>query len=533
MGRLKMSKISFFICYDEGRSLRECIYYIQQLSVPKGYEIEILHVKQVTKLEALHEVAVKKNASAYKVYLDQNTFIVNKFFLYDVLDFFKRKPQTDRIGILGGDTEGATNLGRILLWSDNGLVEADYTTNQRDAEACVLDEVLVVTKCNDKWTQNPIIPWQDSSWCVYDCRSDKGSGLEREYRYQLLRAEFMHNKEAQEMIGRLLKDEQLDLRWQVQRAERQAFAKTIMGYYWEDFYCSQRKWKKYLPANGVISVDRNLNKPMNVVMAFNHGYALYARVMLQSLYKNNKLVKIHVHVLQIDLNQEDIDRLERQARSFGQEISFYTFDKELLPEGLKVTEEWSVEAYFRLFMTDILPEYIDRVLYLDVDVIVNKPIYDFYYMDMKDYEIVGCRDFSLILQEGFQDKRQELFAPILEEEDFVYINSGVMLVDMQMLRAKVCGADYMALAEEKRGKLLAPDQDIINLMHWQNIGLVDEFRYDFFNACLKKVTVDEVRQQVSIIHYAGPKPWMPIDREKHAHRIWWEYAHLLETVEQE
>ena len=182
-----------------------------------------------------------------------------------------------------------------------------------------------------------------------------------------------------------------------------------------------------------------------------------------------------------------------------------------------------MEAYFRLFMADVLPEWVDRVLYLDVDVIVNRPLYEFYFMDMQEKDIVACRDFSLVMKEGFTDKRKELFAK-QEGKDFVYFNSGVMLVDMGRLRDKARGADYLEVAKELQGRLLAPDQDILNMVHWEHVGLVDEFRYDLFQGCLKDLTPEEVRQQASIIHYAGPKPWQVSDVTLHAHRVWWEYA---------
>lgn len=90
-----------------------------------------------------------------------------------------------------------------------------------------------------------------------------------------------------------------------------------MGYYWEDYYSSARKWKKYLPANGRISLQKNENEEMNIVMSFSHGYEEYARVMLQSLYINNSMVNICVHILQCDLGEEDKCLLRKQAESFG------------------------------------------------------------------------------------------------------------------------------------------------------------------------------------------------------------------------
>ena len=523
-----MEKISLIIYYDEERSLQECVYYLQKLQVPEGFETEFLYVKDAENLDAVRNEAIQKRASKYKVYLDQNTLIINNFFLYEILSRFKKKPEIGMLGVWGSGINEENNLGRILLWSEEEISEVNYVSDRKDEAAINVNGVLIATQYDLEWSEyQKVIPYQDSCWCIYDCRSDKGTELEREYRYQLLRAEIFHDAESREMIGSLLKKDRLNLQQQIQRAENQAFAKTIMGYYWEDFYCSTRKWKKYLPADGKISLERDANKEMNIVMSFNHGYVRYAQVMLQSLYENNGLVNICVHVLQCDLSAEDKELLRGQAKEFEQSITFYDFDRSLLPEEIRTTEEWSVETYFRLFMTDILPVDVKRLLYLDVDVIVNKPIYDFYYMDMQGYEIVGCRDFSLILQEGFHDKRKELFSAVSEDERFVYINAGVMLVNLEQIRKRLCAKDYVRTLQEQKEKLFALDQDIINLMHWQNIGLVDEYRYDFFNACFKGLKAEEVKQHVSIIHYAGPKPWMPIDTSIHAHRIWWEYANLI------
>lgn len=528
-----MEKISFIIYYDEERTLQECVYYIEQLSVPKGFELDFWYVKDATSLEEIQNKAMQACQSRYKVYLDQNTLIIHKFFLYEILQCFRENPDVGMLGIWGSDNADIDNLGRMLLWDEKGISEVNYVRERRDVDAYSLGEMLVATQYSSKEGtagSRMIIPYQDSSWCIYDCRVDKGVEIEREYRYLLLRSEIFHDVESREQIGKLLADGSLSLEQQIGRAYGQALARTITHYYWEDYYYSERKWKKLLPANGRISLERADNEDMNIVMSFNHAYVKYARVMLQSLYENNGLVNISVHVLHCDLQEADKAFLQEQAKKFGQQISFYDFDKTLLPEKIITTAEWSIEAYFRLFMTEILPQSVKRLLYLDVDVIINKPIYDFYYMDMQEREIVGCRDFPRILKEDFGDKRKELFDSIKQDERFVYINSGVMLVDLEQLRGKIRGTDYMKVLQEQLGGLLAPDQDIINLVHWENIGLVDEFRYDFFNSCLKGLEAREVKQLVSIIHYAGPKPWMPIDINVNAHRIWWEYAKLLENT---
>ena len=531
-----MSTVAFIICYDEERYLEECVAYIQQLYIPKGFKTDIIGIRDAEDMMEAYNAAMQECDARYKVYLEQHTFIVNQYFLYEILDAFHQNTNLGMLGVLGGsEPDGEFDKGRILLWSEEGIGEVNYQRENACEKVAVLSDVLLATQYDLEWQENPCgnfvdhgyevaVPFQKSPWCVYDCRMENVSEGEHEYQFQLLHTEIFHDFEGRGVWEPLLRKMGINWKEHLNRANRQAHAKVIMGYYWEDVLSGTRKHKKYLKPDGVVGLDREKNDTMNVAMSFNHGYVTYAQVMLQSLYENHKLVNICVHVLQMNLTEDDKQRLKEQAMQFSNEIVFYDFHMEWLPEGLKVTSEWSIEAYFRLFMVDILPVSVERVLYLDVDVIVNKPIYEFYYMDMQGCEIVGCRDFGMIFKEEFTDKRKELFAPISSDADFVYINSGVMLMDMDRLRCRVNGMDYLKLEEENHGRLLAPDQDIINLMHWKQVGLVDEYRYDFFNACFKHLKAEEVRQSVSIIHYAGPKPWMPIDISKHAHQIWWEYA---------
>lgn len=656
-GAVGMETIAFIICYDKERYLEECTYYIRKLQVPKGFQIDIVSVRDVSGNEELLREAVRKNRAEYKVCMDQRIYIVNDHFLYEMAAAFRCGQNVGAVGILGGCFPEEVDYGRLLLWDgdENGIQELNVQFPVIGAEAAVPEEkgrknraegagagiytpeylsnMFLVTRCDTadcmeirELGYKLAIPYQKRSWCLYDCRENGAEGPEAEYRFWLLRVEMCHDQECAGQVERLLAEGRLTYKEHRRNVEKQAFSKVITGYFWEDFLLG-KKPGRYLKPDGAIYVCDNVpsegeaqgsgnvvpggaaqgsrNAPpgaatqgignvlpdrvaqgignvppggatqrignaspggeaqrignvpparsaqgegnvltggggyrkgsgekrngavrdkMHVVMAFNHLYVVYAAVMLQSLYENNPLCGICVHVLQCELSGMDRNLLQGQAREFGNEVLFYDCRKEWLPEGCPVTQEWSLEAYFRLFMTDVLPENVDRILYLDVDIIVNRPLYEFYFMDMQGYDLVACRDFSLVLKEGFEDKRKDLFARQEEEGNFIYFNSGVMLADMGRLREKICGTDYLKMAMELEGRLLAPDQDILNIAHWKNVGLVDEFRYDLFQGCLKDLTPEEVKQQVSIIHYAGPKPWRVADVNLHAHRIWWEYA---------
>ena len=528
--------VVFIVSYDDERYLEECLYYIKKLHVPLGMKVDVVSVSGTTSPVEDYNSIIEECNARYKVYLDQRTFIINDMFLYEVLSLFRGNPQIGMLGVLGGDTPDDLNKGRILVWDENGIADNNYQSSKETEGVAVVNGMLMVTQYDIPWTEDEIrqaavfkengyevvIPYQSAGWCLYDCRGKVTDPAWEDYYFYLRRVEVYHDKECAAAVERLLMEGILDYREHIQQVEKQKMPGSITPYFWEDFLLANSKREKYLQADGEVALAEK--KKMHIVVSFNHKYAMYASVMLQSLYENNPLCNICVHVLQQELTSEDRAALEKQAESFGNEIQFYDFKRELLPSDLHVTKEWSLEAYFRLFMVDLLPADVDRVLYLDVDVIVNKPVYDFYFMDMQAYDIVACRDFSMVLKEEFTDKRKDLFGAVSAQKDFVYFNSGVMLINISALRGKMKGADYLKVIEDQKDRLLAPDQDVINLVHWNKTGLVDEWRYDFFSACIKGVQDGEVKQYVSIIHYAGPKPWSSGNVNLHAHSIWWEYA---------
>lgn len=532
--------IAFIICYDDEKYLEECIYYINKLQIPKEFDVDIFSISDVSCLAEGYNAAMKESNAKYKVYLDSHTFIINDAFLYEMISLFKDNPKIGMFGLCGS-SNGAEEVdrGRIIIWDDDNVNELNMQKSTSVERVCTVNNMLIATQYDMPWEDEcgvthsqllwengyeVVVPYQADSWCLYDCGKAGLSSIEEEYRFHLRRVDIYHDIESATFAEKLLMDGIIKYEEHIAKAELMSCSPNIIGYFWEDFLLGGRKRNKYLPANGAVHTEKIHENVMHVVAAFNHKYVVYAAVMLQSLYENNSLCDICVHVLQCELTKEDKQLLSKQATLFGNKVEFHTFNKDWLPTEIDVTEEWSIEAYFRLYMIDLLPQHVDRILYLDVDVIVNKSIYDYYFMDMQDYDIVGCRDFSRVLNEEFEDKRKELFAGIKQEKEFVYFNSGVMLVNIDKLRKRMKGSDYLKVIKEYQGRVLAPDQDILNLVHWKSVGLVDEYRYDFFNACLKGVQPEEVKRTVSMIHFAGPKPWMPIDIRIHAHKIWWEYA---------
>ena len=112
------------------------------------------------------------------------------------------------------------------------------------------------------------------------------------------------------------------------------------------------------------------------------------------------------------------------------------------PEGPNTRKRWSYMSLLRLALHEILPEE-DRVLWLDIDTIVNADITDLF-----ETELDGC--YVAAAEE-----------PIRSKDPFLYFNAGVMILDLKKLRD---GMADLLIRYVNRVDMRFPDQDVINLL---------------------------------------------------------------------
>lgn len=148
------------------------------------------------------------------------------------------------------------------------------------------------------------------------------------------------------------------------------------------------------------------------------------------------------------------------------------------------------------------------IIYLDPDLVVNQSLRELYEMDMRDYYFAAASHTGPVLRK-LNEVRLDM------EEESPYINSGVMLMNLQLLRREQCYEDVFEFIEKKKMLLLLPDQDIISSLYGSKIYALDPFRYNMTEALYqrhapfeKNLDLDWVREHSVIIHYCGRnKPW--------------------------
>lgn len=195
---------------------------------------------------------------------------------------------------------------------------------------------------------------------------------------------------------------------------------------------------------------------LTILYQFNEAYAPFAGVSVTSLFEQNKAAAdITVYILGEGLSGESFERFERLEKQYGRTIAFLNADAAIarMRELDMPAYRGSYAANLRLFLTDILPETVERILYLDADTIICAPLWELYAADM-GRKVIGMAVDSLTMRH----KRDIGLNP--DEE---YYNSGVILFDLQKWRQ----ADYTGRIIDHvlhvRSHYPAPDQDLLNV----------------------------------------------------------------------
>lgn len=266
--------------------------------------------------------------------------------------------------------------------------------------------------------------------------------------------------------------------------------------------------------------------PMNIVIAVNRKYLRFAYIMLNSFFLNNS-VPSNIYVIHHDLTSDDEGFFADLEARFPATFQFlYASDELLPPAEVLASNSWGIETYFRLLIMDLLPETVDRALYIDADMIIHQSVEDFYYCDLEGKRLAACKD--MISQPPFNDYRDETFRDCISA-GFQYFNAGFTLFDVQALRGDFSFQRYMDTAKELNYQIQFPDQDLLNYCHCNDVRFFDALKYNLYARRAftnHGIRYDWVKQNTAVIHYASAKPWHGNCFHCDIEQLWWEYAKL-------
>lgn len=255
---------------------------------------------------------------------------------------------------------------------------------------------------------------------------------------------------------------------------------------------------------------------MNLLISICESFLTPAKVMLYSLTRYHD--DVDIYLLYSSLTEEKIRDLElfliKKCNARLHPVCASGFFTNV-PLSSRYNKP---ELYYRLLAPYLLPAELDRVLYLDADIIINGSLEEFYNQSFDG-------NYAAVVKDRFDDLEKVVLLKTklgLKKED-AYFNSGVMLFHLGLFRENIKLENIMALIEEKREALQYFDQDVLNCLLKEHKKLCgDEYNtqtYPFDQCSLSDMEASGV-----VIHYTGiPKPWDP-DYDGTLDYLYWKNA---------
>ena len=185
---------------------------------------------------------------------------------------------------------------------------------------------------------------------------------------------------------------------------------------------------------------------MNIAIALNRKYVKHTCVMLHSLFKNHLTTDVCVYVLHSELTEEDCKLMQSiQEQYLRGMLRFVYIEKELIPDDFPTTTFWTREMYYRLMLVDLLPASVTRILYLDIDMIVNKDITELYDMDFEGRSLIVSKDmeFENMMEHSCSgNAAHDRMFKQLQEEGHVYFCSGLVLFNIKKIKENLLLCEF-------------------------------------------------------------------------------------------
>lgn len=250
---------------------------------------------------------------------------------------------------------------------------------------------------------------------------------------------------------------------------------------------------------------------MNIMCSCDANYIPCCGIMLTSLFEKNKDSSINVFILS-NVKDGDFSGFTKLADKYGQNIQVLNIEDSLVENfPIKDTDHISRTAYCRLFAAEYLPKEVEKILYLDCDIIVNKSLIPLYETDISAYSagvVIDCDYYR-------KERNQEL--GIIDPN--IYFNSGVLLINLRYWRDNNVLSKCLFFKNSYPNSLNTHDQDILNAVlqgnviylpityNFQTVFLLSGVRSNYDESLNINIT-NTTLEDIAIIHYCTPvKPW--------------------------
>lgn len=162
---MDQSSILFVICVNDESLYSRCKSHIMQLTVPPSYSVDIMPIYDSQSMASSYNKALKL-PSKYKIYLHQDTFIIHRDFLSDMLHIFQTHSELGLLGVAGCETLPADGIwwesgqlaGKVIEYRGQSYHTLQFDhgggSNSLYTPAAAVDGLLMATQYDVEWRED-------------------------------------------------------------------------------------------------------------------------------------------------------------------------------------------------------------------------------------------------------------------------------------------------------------------------------------------------------------------------------------------
>ncbi len=380
---MKEKSFCFIICSNNEILTTECQNYINRLYIPQGYGIDIITINDADSLASAYNAAMNESNAKIKIYLHQDLFIVNRWFLYNILNIFDSDDSISIIGMIGTDKLPPSGVmwrgervGCLKSLQDHDNYD-DKTNESKYYECVAVDGAIIVTSYDVTWRADlfdgfdfydvseclehrrkgyrVVVPVQTNPWCIHDDGNWMNIYNYNKYRLRLISEyslnEFSINKDISN------KNDDLDDGY-IGMLESVSNSKELYKKNENEFY---------------EEFDRAL-RSKNVVCFLQVGTALVKRAGITDVFMSGNIQKlINISRAVAYENRMGVKTFITGVDSVNGLLEKYTILEMYLRRiELEYSDDFANEAFLFIYEYDISAYLIAEVLYQSKSIYNNK-----------------------------------------------------------------------------------------------------------------------------------------------------------------
>lgn len=206
---------------------------------------------------------------------------------------------------------------------------------------------------------------------------------------------------------------------------------------------------------------------MNIALHSSDLFAPMLSSSIISVLENNKGAKIiSIYVIEHGITSEHRQMIHDMVAKYpNANLTFIPMPDINKKYGLglkSIKSIWLFDSYCRLFLGSILPQEVERVLYLDCDTLCVGSLASMYHTDLGDNPCAGVADC-------LGEKYYELFGMSKSSR---YCNSGIILFDLKKWREQKIELALINYVRKEKGYIFFMEQSVWNIVLQDRIKIL-------------------------------------------------------------